>query len=89
MDRKFFEPYLNCIILLIYFPTISNSRFTTVPFSIWQSSCYRAYKDDSDLETVLLGVAYRQTDAVHANGAFLHGHIPLPGHLLIKAYSNV
>ena len=30
-------------------------------------------RDDSDLETVLLGVAYRQADAVHANGAFLHG----------------
>ena len=42
-------------------------------------------RDDSDLETVLLGVAYRQADAVHANGAFLHGHIPLPGHLLIKS----
>lgn len=27
--------YLNCIILLIYLPTMSNSRFTTVPFSIW------------------------------------------------------
>ena len=29
-------PYLYSISLLIYFPTMSNSMFTTVSFFIWQ-----------------------------------------------------
>ena len=81
---------VNAISRLIYLPIISNSIFTTVPFSIWTKIGHiMSIRNNGYLKRIIGRFHHRQAYAVNCHRSFIDCQIAFLAISLSNSYSKV